>query len=120
MPSRIIVLDDDESMRLFCFKALETEGHQVSCTGNPVEALAMLDHEPVDLLIVDVLLAPPGLQVRTKMIAPASIGVSRLISSIILDGMAIVHRISHWGGHLAHDLPMEIGKGAVLFQKRCA
>jgi len=69
MPSRIIVLDDDESMRLFCFKALETEGHQVSCTGNPVEALAMLDHEPVDLLIVDVLLAPPGLQVRTKMIA---------------------------------------------------
>jgi len=69
MPSRIIVLDDDESMRLFCLKALETEGHQISCTGNPVEALAMLDHEPVDLLIVDVLLAPPGLQVRTKMIA---------------------------------------------------
>jgi CheY-like chemotaxis protein len=61
MPSRILVLDDDESIRLLCSKALETEGRQVSCTGNPVEALALLDHHPVDLLIVDVLLGPQGL-----------------------------------------------------------
>jgi CheY-like chemotaxis protein len=66
MPSRIIVIDDDESMRLLCLKALESAGHQVSCTGNPREALTMLDQEPVDLLIVDVMLAPPVLQLRSK------------------------------------------------------
>ena len=66
MQSRIIVLDDDESMRLLCLNALECAGHRVSCTGNPVEALTLVDHEPVDLLIVDVLLAPDELQVRAK------------------------------------------------------
>ena len=66
MPSRIIVLDDDESMRLLCLNALEFAGHRVSCTGHPMEALALLEHEPVDLLIVDVLLAPDELQVRAK------------------------------------------------------
>lgn len=70
MSSRIIVIDDDESMRLLCLKALEAAGHRVSCTGNPVEALAMLDDEPADLVIVDVLLAPPVLQLRSKETAP--------------------------------------------------
>ncbi len=66
MSSRIIIIDDDEAIRLLCLQALEGEGHRVSCTGNPVEALAMLDTEPADLLIVDVLLAPPVLQFRSK------------------------------------------------------
>jgi DNA-binding NtrC family response regulator len=66
MSSRIIVIDDDEATRLLCLKALEVEGHRVSCTGNPLEALAMLDDEPADLLIVDVLLAPPVLRLRSN------------------------------------------------------
>ena len=66
MPSRIIVLDDDESMRLLCLNALEFAGHRVSCTGHPMEALALLEHEPVDLLIVDVVLAPHELQICSK------------------------------------------------------
>lgn len=70
MSSRIIVIDDDEAIRLLCLKALETAGHRVAGTGNPLEALAMLDDEPADLLIVDVLLAPPVLQLRSKDIAP--------------------------------------------------
>jgi CheY-like chemotaxis protein len=69
MASRIIVIDDDESMRLLCLKALEGAGHRVSCTGSPTAALAMLDQEPVDLLIVDVMLAPPVLQLRSKPVA---------------------------------------------------
>jgi DNA-binding NtrC family response regulator len=58
MPPRIIVVDDDEAIRLLCLKALETEGCRVSCTGNPIDALALLDDGPADLLIIDVLLAP--------------------------------------------------------------
>lgn len=69
MSSRIIVIDDDESVRLLCLNALETDGYRVSCTGNPLEVLAMLDHAPADLLIVDVLLAPPALQFRSHQVA---------------------------------------------------
>ena len=43
MSSRIIVLDDDESMRLLCLNALEFAGHRVSSTGHPIEALALLE-----------------------------------------------------------------------------
>lgn len=68
MSSRIIVIDDDESIQMFCLKALEGGKYRVSCTGNPERALAMLDEEPADLLIVDVLLAPPALQMRSPKI----------------------------------------------------
>jgi DNA-binding response OmpR family regulator len=70
MPSRIIVIDDDEAIRLLCLEALEVEGYRVSCTGNPLKALAMLDDEPADLLIVDVLLAPPVLQLGSNKTRP--------------------------------------------------
>ncbi|MEP6886878.1 MAG: response regulator [Nitrospirales bacterium] len=66
MSARILVIDDDEAIRLLCRRALETGGYLVSCTGNPEEALALLDEEPVDLLIVDVLLAPLDLQFRSR------------------------------------------------------
>lgn len=70
MSSRIIIIDDDEAIRLLCLKALDGEQYRVSCTANPVEALAMLDDEPADLLIVDVLLAPPVLRFRSNTAAP--------------------------------------------------
>ena len=60
MSSRIIIIDDDEAIRLLCLQALDAEQYRVSCTANAVDALAMLDDEPADLLIVDVLLAPPS------------------------------------------------------------
>ncbi len=66
MSARILVIDDDEAIRLLCRRALETGGYLVSSTGNPEEALALLDEEPVDLLIVDVLLAPLDLQFRSR------------------------------------------------------
>src|SRR5687767_13457704 len=70
MSSHIIVIDDDEAIRLLCMKALDVDGYRVSCTGNPLEALAMLDDEPADLLIIDVLLAPPVLQLRSNKAGP--------------------------------------------------
>lgn len=54
---RIIVIDDDEAMRMFCLKALEEEHYRVVCTGNAIEGLAWLEREPADLLIIDVLLS---------------------------------------------------------------
>jgi CheY-like chemotaxis protein len=64
------VIDDDDAIRLLCLKALDADGHRVSCTGNPLEALAMLDDELADLFIVDVLLPPPGLQLRSNKVQP--------------------------------------------------
>lgn len=66
-PSTILIIDDDESMRVLCRRALESEGHRILTTGDPEVALDVLMREPVDLLVVDVLLAPSQLQVRSHV-----------------------------------------------------
>lgn len=65
-PPTILIIDDDESMRMLCRRSLESQGYRILTTGDPQTALDMLTREAVDLLIVDVLLAPPRLQLRTS------------------------------------------------------
>jgi two-component system response regulator AtoC len=56
---RILVVDDEEQMRDLLTKILERKGYQVSVCGNGVEALAILEKEPMDLVVTDVRM--PGL-----------------------------------------------------------
>ena len=60
----ILVIDDDPSTMLICVKTLRTEGFTVlEAEGSP-EALKILSthQEPIDLLLTDLMLPPPGLQ----------------------------------------------------------
>ncbi|WP_447976715.1 PilZ domain-containing protein [Candidatus Nitrospira bockiana] len=75
----ILVIDDDEAMQVFCLKALTAAGYRTWVTGDALEALAVIEQEPVDLFIVDVLLSQPTLQLR-----------SRLVGSRFDNGMAVV------------------------------
>ena len=65
--STILILDDDESMRALCRRSLESQGYRILTTGDPEIALDVLAREPVDLLVVDVLLAPSQIQLRTSV-----------------------------------------------------
>ena len=56
---RILVVDDEEHMRDLLAKVLEREGYQVAVCGDGTEALAVLEREPVDLVVTDVRM--PGL-----------------------------------------------------------
>ncbi len=56
---KILVIDDDESMRWVIKKALEKEGYQVDVSSNAEEGLKHLDKEIFPLVILDILM--PGM-----------------------------------------------------------
>jgi DNA-binding response OmpR family regulator len=51
---RILIVDDEEDIRHICKKALESDGHQVDTTGDPVEGLEKFRAEGADLVILDI------------------------------------------------------------------
>lgn len=53
---RILLAEDDESMRRFLVKALERAGYEVISYGNGVEAYQRLKEEPFTLLLTDIVM----------------------------------------------------------------
>ncbi|MEE9588552.1 MAG: response regulator [Hyphomicrobiaceae bacterium] len=53
---RILLAEDDESMRRFLVKALERAGYEVISFGNGVDAYARLKEEPFALLLTDIVM----------------------------------------------------------------
>src|SRR5574341_2214938 len=51
---RILVVDDEEQMRELLTKVLEKNGYQVAASEDGAQALALLEREPVDLVVTDV------------------------------------------------------------------
>ena len=60
----ILVIDDDPSTRLICVKTLRAEGFTVLEAEGSTESLKILatHQEPIDLLLTDLMLPPPGLE----------------------------------------------------------
>ena len=63
----ILVVDDDPSMRLICAKTLRTKGFTVLEAEGSSESLKILAtrQEPIDLLLTDLMLPPPDLQLTS-------------------------------------------------------
>lgn len=61
---------DDPSMMLICVKKLRAEGFTVLEAEGSSEALKILDthHQPIDLVLTDLMLPPPGLQLSASKI----------------------------------------------------
>lgn len=53
---RILLAEDDESMRVFLEKALIRAGYQVTSFGNGTEAYERLKEEPFTLLLTDIVM----------------------------------------------------------------
>lgn len=54
--ARILVADDEESLRHFLSRALTARGHEVTTVGAGTEALDALAHAEFDLLLSDVVM----------------------------------------------------------------
>ncbi|HEC83157.1 MAG TPA: response regulator [Firmicutes bacterium] len=52
--ARILVVDDDTSLRLLYEKELAEEGHQVTTVGSGKDALRSLETSPPDLVVLDI------------------------------------------------------------------
>ena len=59
MPARILVAEDDSSVRSFVSRALSMQGHDVIAVGDGLQAVEALDKEAFQLLITDIVM--PGL-----------------------------------------------------------
>ena len=53
---RILVVDDDKNTRLYLQVTLEEEGYEVFTAENGEDALSVMDHEYIDLVIVDIMM----------------------------------------------------------------
>jgi len=54
--AHVIVVDDEPSIREICADVLSSEGYQVSTAKNGREAVEMVAHEPVDLVLMDIMM----------------------------------------------------------------
>ena len=54
--AKVMLIDDDESMRLLIGQLVERQGYEFCCADNGVDGLDMLRRERPDLLILDVML----------------------------------------------------------------
>lgn len=63
----ILLVDDDPAILTLCSQCLEEEGFTVLRAGSSQEALTISEQYPgpIDLLITDLILAPPRLQLRS-------------------------------------------------------
>lgn len=64
---KILIVDDEASLRLFLSEELAEEGYQVFTAANGHEALTLLNEHPIDLAIID--LQMPGINGLTLMAA---------------------------------------------------
>jgi DNA-binding NtrC family response regulator len=54
--ARILIIDDDEQMRLMLEQMLARAGHQVEPASNGQEGLALYRNSPTDLIITDLIM----------------------------------------------------------------
>ena len=54
--ARILIAEDDDSMRLFLARELERAGHQVSSVGDGIAAIPLLENSEFDLLVADIVM----------------------------------------------------------------
>lgn len=54
--ARILVADDEESVRSFVARALTHAGHDVTAVGDGLQALGALHNETYDLLVTDIVM----------------------------------------------------------------
>lgn len=56
---KILIIDDEESIRQLCTAVLTSEDYQVTCASNGIEGLKMVGYESFDLILTDIMM--PGM-----------------------------------------------------------
>jgi CheY-like chemotaxis protein len=67
-PLNILIVDDDEDLRLLAGSVLKKSGHRVSEASGGAEALTMIERNKPDLVVLDLMMPPPdGIEVLRRL-----------------------------------------------------
>ena len=83
--SKIVVFEDDRTIRTLVGQILESEGHLVETHEDPGPVLDSIDFETVDLVITDLTMATPGEEV-IRRIRNAGVKVPIIVMSAHVSG----------------------------------
>ncbi len=91
-PARILVVDDDQSMRTLCRKFLERDGYQIDEAVDGVDALRRIEQELPDVILMDAVMPHmDGLECTRKLKAgPDTEGIPVIIASARTDATDIL------------------------------
>jgi len=98
--ARVLIADDEASIRAFVSRALESAGHEVGVAANGGAALEALGAAPYDLLLSDI--AMPELDGVTLALMAAK-AYPRL-RIVLMTGYAHEHEHAHNLDCLAHEI----------------
>lgn len=107
----VLIVDDDSDMRLYCAKALQSEGYATVSTSNASTALAVLDRQPVDLLLTDFQLGPSAFRLsESSRPKPSLTGVGLMELALVSHpGLPVVF-ISAYGEQMMATKGFNAGK----------
>lgn len=92
--SLVLVVDDDRPMRSFVRRNLEARGYDVAEAANGLEALAVLHHHPVDVVILDIMMPRlDGYETCRRIRTFSEVGV--IVLTAMGDERAIVEALDH-------------------------
>jgi DNA-binding response OmpR family regulator len=84
---RLLIVEDDDDLRRFFRMALTVAGYDVQEAGDGVEALRLVDNDPPDLVVLDLMLrALDGISVQQEL---ASRAYTRHIPIVVVTGSAL-------------------------------
>ncbi len=95
MTVRVLVVDDEEKVRRYLSRLLSKRGYAVETAVDGPAALAMLQEQDVDLIILDVLMpGPSGLEIlpRIKEMRPHSEVIMLTGNASVDDGVEGIRR----------------------------
>jgi len=96
--ARLLVVDDNKVNRLLLIRSLEMQGHRAVGAENGRIALSMLEHEPFDLVLLDINMPEmDGFQVLERLLASSTLRDLPVIVTSAVEGMDSVVRCIELG-----------------------
>ena len=113
-PHTVLIVDDDSDMRLYCAKALESEGYQTMLSSNASGALDLLRRQSVSLLLTDFQLGPAALRLAGGRPELALTGVGLMeLAQASYPSLPVVF-MSAYGDQLASTRGFDHGERPLL------